>query len=82
MIQNGNKVKYVGLASVSYIANPKGKPSTGKIGKVISDPYQLSTVPNMSFVDVKWDHEGKRKDDLLDRQPGHVVNIENLMVIS
>lgn len=73
MIERGNKVKYISRVSEKYV---------GQSGTVISDPYQLSAVQDTFFVDVEWSSDYKTaKDTLKNTQLGHVVNIENLMVI-
>lgn len=82
MIENGNKVQYIGIASKAYTRLSKETlNSEGKIGTVVSDPYQLPAVPNTLFVEVKWDGESKPASEFANWKAGHVVNVNNLRVI-
>lgn len=72
MVENGDRVAYIGHVSKLY---------EGKTGKVISDPYQLSTVSGIWFVDVVWKGETKPDKSFLNFRPGHVVSVDNLKKI-
>lgn len=78
MIEFNDKVRYIGTDSRLYIDADTG---IGKTGRVISEPYQLSSVPGLSFVDVEWHFDpipDLKKVLISDAKAGHVVNVSNL----
>jgi hypothetical protein len=80
MIKNGDKIQYIGDATIS----PKNfdQFGIGNKGTVITELYQLGELKDIWFVDVQWKHE---KDSIFgefkNEQRGHPVNIKNLKVL-
>lgn len=72
MIENGDKVIYVGISIPDW---------SEKKGTVVSDPYTLENAGDIKFADVEWFFETPQNSGFKKEQRGHVVNLDNLKKI-